>query len=161
MIAPGEALAQMPDSFDAAEAAPLLCAGVTTYNSLRHSGAMPGDLVAVLGIGGLGHLAGQFASKFGLPLAALPPGSHSAELAKKLGAHEFIDNQATNAAQALQKLGGAKVVLATVTSSKAMSELIDGLAPNGRLVVIGVDSTPIQVTPAQLIQGCREIHGWA
>src|SRR5205807_4742106 len=116
MIAPVEALAAMPDSLDAAEAGPLLCAGITTYNSLRHTGAMPGDLVAVQGIGGLGHLGVQFARKFGYKVAAIGRGSENATLAKKLGAEVYIDSRATNAAAELQKLGGAQVILATAPS---------------------------------------------
>ena len=129
MVAPVEALVAIPDSLSDVEAAPLLCAGITTFNALRHSGALPGDLVAVQGIGGLGHLGIQFANKFGYKVAAIGRGSENAALAKKLGASVYIDSQATNAAEALQKLGGAQVILATAPSSKAMSELIDGLAP--------------------------------
>ena len=161
MLAPVEALASIPDALSDVDAAPLLCAGITTYNSLRHSGALPGDLVAVLGIGGLGHLGIQFASKFGYQVAAIGRGADDAPLAKKLGASVYIDSRATNAAQALQKLGGAQVVLATAPSSKAMSELIDGLRPNGKLVVIGAAFDPIQVAPVQLITGSRTIQGWA
>src|SRR6516225_3857116 len=161
MVAPVEALAAIPDSLGAAEAAPLLCAGITTFNALRHSGAMPGDLVAVQGIGGLGHLGIQFASKFGYKVAAIGRGSENAALAKKLGASVYIDSKATNAAQALQKLGGAQVILATAPSSKAMSELIDGLAPNGKLMVVGLTLDPIAVTPIQLVSGSRTIQGWA
>lgn len=161
MIAPVEALTAIPDSLGDNDAAPLLCAGITTYNSLRHSGAMPGDLVAILGIGGLGHLGIQFANKFGYKVAAVGRGAENGVLAKKLGAHLYIDNQATNAAAALQQLGGAQVILATAPSSKAMSELIDGLAPNGKLVVIGATFDPIEVTPVQLINGSRSIQGWA
>ena len=161
MLAPVEALAVMPENLNDVEAAPLLCAGITTYNALRHSGAMPGDLVAVLGIGGLGHLGIQFASKFGYKVAAVGRGSESAALAKKLGANAYIDNKATNAAEALQKLGGAQVILATAPSSKSMSEVIDGLAPNGKLMVIGASMDPIEVTPVQLINGSRSIQGWA
>jgi D-arabinose 1-dehydrogenase-like Zn-dependent alcohol dehydrogenase len=161
MVAPVEALAAIPESLGAAEAAPLLCAGITTFNALRHSGAMPGDLVAVLGIGGLGHLGIQFASKFGYKVAAIGRGSADAPLAKKLGASVYIDNQATKAAEALQKLGGAQVILATAPSSKAMSELIDGLGPNGKLMVVGATFDPIEVTPLQLISGSRTIQGWA
>ena len=161
MIAPVEALAAIPNSLSDVDAGPLLCAGVTTYNSLRHSGALPGDLVAILGVGGLGHLGIQFAAKFGYKVAAVGRGPENAALAKKLGAHIYIDNQASNAAEALQKLGGAQVVLATAPSSKAMSELVDGLAPNGTLVVIGATFDPITVTPVQLINGSRRIHGWA
>jgi D-arabinose 1-dehydrogenase-like Zn-dependent alcohol dehydrogenase len=161
MLAPVEALAAMPEGLTDAEAAPLLCAGITTYNALRHSGAMPGDLVAVLGIGGLGHLGVQFANKFGYRVAAVGRGPENAALAKKLGASVYIDNQATNAAQELQKLGGAKVILATAPSSKAMTEVIDGLGPNGKLLVVGAAFEPIEVTPIQLITGSRTIQGWA
>jgi len=161
MVAPVEALTEMPESLSDVEAAPLLCAGITTYNALRHSGAMPGDLVAVLGIGGLGHLGIQFANKFGYKVAAIGRGSESATLAKKLGASVYIDNKVTNAAEALQKLGGAQVILATAPNSKAMTEVIDGLAPNGNLMVIGVTADPIEVTPAQLVNGSKSIQGWA
>jgi D-arabinose 1-dehydrogenase-like Zn-dependent alcohol dehydrogenase len=161
MVAPGEAVTAMPEGLGDAEAAPLLCAGITTYNALRHSGALPGDLVAVLGIGGLGHLGIQFANKFGYKVAAIGRGSENAALAKKLGASVYIDNKVTNAAEALQKLGGAQVILATAPSSKAMSDLFDGLGPNGKLMVIGASIDPIQVTPAQLINGSRTIQGWA
>ena len=161
MLAPVEALTAMPEGLGDVEAAPLLCAGITTYNALRHSGALPGDLVAVLGIGGLGHLGIQFANKFGFKVAAIGRGSDSEPLAKKLGASLYIDNKATNAAEALQKLGGAQVILATAPSSKAMSEVFDGLAPNGKLMVVGASSDPIQVTPVQLINGSRTIQGWA
>jgi D-arabinose 1-dehydrogenase-like Zn-dependent alcohol dehydrogenase len=161
MVAPVEALVAIPDSLNDTEAAPLLCAGITTYNALRHSGAFPGDLVAVLGIGGLGHLGVQFGNKFGYKVAAIGRGAENATLAKKLGASVYIDSQATNAAEALQKLGGAKVILATAPSSKAMSELIDGLGPNGKLMVIGAAFDPIEVTPVQLISGSRSIQGWA
>jgi len=161
MVAPVEALAAMPENLDAAEAAPLLCAGITTYNALRHSGAMPGDLVAVLGVGGLGHLGIQFASKFGYKVVAVGRGPENAALAKKLGANVYIDGKSTNAAEALQKLGGAQVILATAPSSKAMSALIDGLGPNGKLMVVGAAFDPIEVTPVQLIMGVRSIQGWA
>ena len=161
MVAPAEALAAIPKSLDDTEAAPLLCAGITTFNALRHSGALPGDLVAVQGIGGLGHLGIQFANKFGYKVAAIGRGSENAALAKKLGASVYIDSRATNAAEGLQKLGGAQVILATAPSSKAMSELIDGLGPNGKLMVIGAAFDPIEVTPIQLISGSRTIQGWA
>jgi len=161
MVAPVEALASVPESLSDAEAAPLLCAGITTFNALRHSGALPSDLVAVQGIGGLGHLGIQFANKFGYKVAAIGRGAENAALAKKLGAHVYIDSKATNAAQELQKLGGAKVIVATAPSSKSMSELIDGLGPNGRLMVVGASFDPIEVTPAQLIFGSHSIQGWA
>jgi len=161
MLAPVEALAAIPETLQDAEAAPLLCAGITTFNALRHSGAFPGDLVAVLGIGGLGHLGIQFANKFGYKVAAIGRGSENAPLAKKLGATVYIDSKATNAAEALQELGGVKVILATAPSSKAMSELIDGLGANGKLMVVGATFDPIEVTPAQLITGSKTIQGWA
>jgi D-arabinose 1-dehydrogenase-like Zn-dependent alcohol dehydrogenase len=161
MVAPMEALAAMPDSLGDTEAAPLLCAGITTFNALRHSGALPGDLVAVLGIGGLGHLAIQFGNKFGYQVAAIGRGSENAALAKKLGASVYIDSTSANAAEALQQLGGAQVILATAPSSKAMSAAIDGLAPNGKLMVVGAAFDPIEVTPVQLITGSRTIEGWA
>jgi len=161
MIAPVEALVPIPDGVTDVEAAPLLDAGITTYNALRNSDAMPGDLVAVQGVGGLGHLGIQFANKFGYNVAAIGRGSETATLAKKLGAHVYIDSQETNAAQELQKLGGARVILATAPSSKAMSALVDGLGPNGKLVVVGAAPEPIEVIPAQLIFGSKTIQGWA
>ena len=161
MVAPVEALVAIPETLSDAEAGPLLCAGITTYNALRHSGAFPGDLVAVQGIGGLGHLGIQFANKFGYKVAAIGRGSEDASLAKKLGANVYIDSRSTNAAEALQKMGGAQVILATAPDSKAMSALIDGLGPNGKLVVVGATVDPIAVTPAQLINGSRTIQGWA
>jgi D-arabinose 1-dehydrogenase-like Zn-dependent alcohol dehydrogenase len=161
MVAPVEALAQMPDSLDAAEAAPLMCAGITTFNALRHSGALPSDLVAVQGVGGLGHLGIQFARHFGYRVAAVGRGPENAALAKKLGAHVYIDSVATNAAAELQKLGGARVILATAPSSKAMSSLVDGLGANGRMMVVGAALEPIEVSPIQLIVGERSLQGWA
>jgi D-arabinose 1-dehydrogenase-like Zn-dependent alcohol dehydrogenase len=161
MVAPAEAVVAIPESLTDVDAGPLLCAGITTYNALRHSGALPGDLVAVLGIGGLGHLGIQFANKFGYRVVAIGRGPENAALAKKLGASVYIDSQATKAAEALQKLGGARVILATAPSSKAMSELIDGLGPNGELMVIGATFDPIEVAPIQLITGSKTIQGWA
>jgi D-arabinose 1-dehydrogenase-like Zn-dependent alcohol dehydrogenase len=161
MIAPAEALVSIPESLSDEDAAPLLDAGVTTFGALRRSGASPGDLVAVQGIGGLGHLGIQFASKFGYRVAAIGRGSENAALARKLGATDYIDSTAVNGAEALQKLGGARVILATAPSSKAMSALIDGLGPNGELMVIGATFDPIEVTPVQLISGSRTIQGWA
>src|SRR6202047_4069768 len=161
MVAPVEALAQMPESLDAAEAGPLMCAGVTTFNALRHSGALPSDLVAVQGVGGLGHLGIQFAQKFGYRVAAIGRGAGNAALAKKLGAHVYIDSGATDAAAELQKLGGARVIMATAPSSKAMSALINGLGANGRLMVVGATMDPIEVTPIHLIVGMRSLQGWA
>ena len=161
MVAPIEALVPVSDTLSDAEAAPLLCAGITTYNALRHAGALPGDVVAVQGIGGLGHLGIQFANKFGYKVVAIGRGPENEALAKKLGASLYIESKATNAAEALQKLGGAKVILATAPSSKAMSELVNGLGPNGKLLVIGASSDPIEVTPVQLIVGGKTIQGWA
>src|SRR5881392_2196578 len=161
MVAPVEALTAIPKSLSDTDAAPLLCAGITTFNALRHSGAMPGDLVAVQGIGGLGHLGVQFARKFGYKVAAIGRGSENATLAKKLGAEVYIDSRATNAAAELQKLGGAQVILATAPSSKAMSDLVDGLGPNGKLMVVGASTDTIEVTPVQLIFGSHSIQGWA
>ena len=160
MIAPVEALVAIPDALNAVDAAPLLCAGITTYNSLRHSGARPGDLVAVLGVGGLGHLGIQFAHKFGYKVAAIGRGPEGASLARRLGASLYIDSKSERPAEALQRHGGAQVILATAPSSKAMSEAIDGLAPNGRLLVIGVAFEPIEVSPVQLISGSRSLQGW-
>src|SRR5207248_8077484 len=161
MVAPVEALAAIPETLSDTEAAPLLCAGITTYNALRHSGAFPGDLVAVQGIGGLGHLGIQFASKFGYKVVAIGRGSENAALAKKLGASVYIDSKSSKPAEELQKLGGAQAILATAPSSKAMSELIDGLAPTGKLIVVGADFARIEVSPIQLITGSRVIQGWA
>src|ERR1700761_8291538 len=135
-----------------------MCAGVTTFNALRHGGALPSDLVAIQGIGGLGHLGIQFASKFGYKVAAIGRGAENAALAKKLGANVYIDSKATNAAEELQELGGARVILATAPSSRAMSELIDGLGPNGKLMVIGATFEPIEVSPIQLITGSKSIQ---
>src|SRR5438034_2599697 len=137
MIAPIEALALIPESLDPAEAAPLLCAGITTYNSLRHSGARPGDLVAIQGIGGLGHLGIQFANKFGYRVAAVSRGKENEPLATKLGAHIYIDSAVGDPAEALQKLGGARVILATAPAAKPMTALIGGLGTNGKMIVVG------------------------
>ena len=160
MVAPIEALARVPESLDAAEAAPLLCAGITTFNALRHSGALPSDLVAIQGIGGLGHLGIQFAQKFGYRVAAMGRGPGNATLAKKLGADLYIDSVATDAAAELQKLGGARVILATPPSGKSMSALVGGLGANGTLLLVGVPTDPIEVTASQLIFGTKRIQGW-
>src|SRR5207253_2179161 len=161
MIAPIEALARVPESLDAAEAAPLMCAGITTFNALRHSGALPSDLVAIQGIGGLGHLGVQFAKKFGYRVVAVGRGSDNAALAKKLGADAHIDSAATDPAAELQKLGGASVILATAPSGKAMSALVGGLGVNGTMVVVGASMDPIEVSPNQLLFGKKGIKGWA
>jgi D-arabinose 1-dehydrogenase-like Zn-dependent alcohol dehydrogenase len=161
MLAPAEGLAAIPDGLDAAEAGPLLCAGITTFNALRHSGAGPGDLVAVQGIGGLGHLGVQWASKFGYRVAAVGRGPENGDLAKKLGAHIYIDSKNSDAAAELQKLGGAKVILATAPNSKAMSDLFPGLGRNGSMVVVGAGSGNIEVSPFTLLLGKRRLQGWA
>src|SRR5207245_7566223 len=161
MIAPVEAVARMPESLDPAEAAPLMCAGITTFNALRHSGALPSDLVAVQGIGGLGHLGIQFANQFGYRVAAVARGPAKAALAKKLGAHFYIDSAAADPAAELQKLGGARVILATASSGKSMSALVGGLGANGTMVVVGASMEPIEVAPNQLIFGRKRIQGWS
>jgi D-arabinose 1-dehydrogenase-like Zn-dependent alcohol dehydrogenase len=161
MVAPADAVVSIPDTLSDAEAAPLLCAGITTYDALRRSTALPGDLVAVQGVGGLGHLAIQFASKFGYNVVAIGRGADTAALATKLGASAYVDTESTNAVEALQKMGGAQVILATAPSSKAMSELVNGLGPNGELIVIGVSLDPIEVTPVQIIVGSKRIQGYA
>jgi D-arabinose 1-dehydrogenase-like Zn-dependent alcohol dehydrogenase len=160
MIAPIEALAAIPDDLAAVEAAPLFCAGITTYNSLRHSGARPGDLVAVHGLGGLGHLGVQFAVKMGFHTVAIARGADKAKLALELGAHRYIDSTAEDAAKALAALAGAKVILATVTGGKAISALIDRLGIDGKLLVVGASTEPIEVTPLQLIGKRRSVAGW-
>ncbi|MBT8364038.1 MAG: alcohol dehydrogenase, partial [Deltaproteobacteria bacterium] len=160
MVAEQEAVALIPDDLKSAEAAPLLCAGITTYNSLRNSGARGGDVVAVQGIGGLGHLAVQFARKLGYKTVALSGGKDKEPLANKLGAHYFIDTTSENAVEALQKLGGARVILATAPNSKAISGLVDGLGPNGKLLIVAAAAEPIEVSPLQLIMGRKTIAGW-
>jgi len=160
MTAPQNALAAIPEALSSAEAAPLLCAGITTFNALRNSNLEPGDLVAVQGIGGLGHLAIQYAHKFGCKVAALSRGTDKKSLAKGLGADYYIDTEASEAVEELQKLGGAKVILATAPSSKAISSVIDGLGIDGTLMVVGVTGEPIKVTPLQLIMGRKSITGW-
>jgi D-arabinose 1-dehydrogenase-like Zn-dependent alcohol dehydrogenase len=160
MVAPADALAFMPEGISAEEAAPLLCAGITTFNALRNSGVGPGDLVAIQGVGGLGHLAIQFANKFGCKVAAVSRGADNAALARKLGAHHYIDSQASNPAEELKKLGGARVILSTAPSGKAMTALFDGLGTHGKMVVVGASMEPIQVTPIQLIMGARGLQGW-
>jgi D-arabinose 1-dehydrogenase-like Zn-dependent alcohol dehydrogenase len=160
MVAPVEGLVRMPESLDPAESAPLMCAGVTTFNALRHGGALPGDLVAIQGIGGLGHLGIQFAKKSGHRVAALSRGPENAVLAKKLGADIYIDSAATDAAAELQKIGGARVILATAPSGKSMSTLAGGLGSNGTLLVVGISPDPIEVLPIQLIVGKKRVQGW-
>lgn len=160
MIAPAAVLARIPDELSATEAAPLMCAGITTYNSLRNSGARPADLVAVLGLGGLGHLGVQFAAKMGFTTVAVARGKDKEALARKLGAHHYIDSQTQDPAEELARLGGARVVLATVTSGKAMSAILGGLGVNGKLIVLGAAEEPLQVPASLLIGGRRAILGW-
>jgi D-arabinose 1-dehydrogenase-like Zn-dependent alcohol dehydrogenase len=160
MIAQAEAVAAMPDDLTTAEAAPLLCAGITVFNSLRNSGARAGDLVAVQGIGGLGHLGIQYARQMGFRTVAIGRGGDKSALAKKLGAHEYVDTSAGAPAAALQKLGGARVILATAPDSKSISALVDGLAGNGKLLIVGAGMESLTVTPLQLIGGRKNIQGW-
>ena len=159
MFADERALAAVPAELAPADAAPLLCAGVTTYNGLRNSRARPGDLVAVQGIGGLGHLGVQFANRMGFCVVAIARGAEKERLARQLGAHHYIDSQAEDPAAALQALGGASVILATAASGKAMSPLIGGLRARGRLIVVGSGPEPIEVATAQLLFGTRAIEG--
>ena len=160
MIAPFEALASIPDELTAAEAAPLLCAGITTYNALRNSGARPGDVVAVLGIGGLGHLGVQFAAKMGCHTVAIARGADKGPLARTLGAHHYLDSTTQDVAAELGRLGGARVILSTVTNSKAMTAVLGGLGVDGKLIVVGASADPIEVSPLLLIGGRRSIRGW-
>jgi D-arabinose 1-dehydrogenase-like Zn-dependent alcohol dehydrogenase len=160
MIAPFEALAAVPEELQSAEAAPLLCAGITTFNALRRSGVQAGDLVAILGIGGLGHLGVQFAAKMGCRTVAIARGKDKEPLARQLGAHHYIDSTTQDPAAELTNLGGARIILATVTSAAAMAATIGGLGVDGQLIVIGASPDPIQVTPLQLIGQRRSIKGW-
>jgi D-arabinose 1-dehydrogenase-like Zn-dependent alcohol dehydrogenase len=159
MTAPAIALASMPEGLSAVEAAPLMCAGITTYNALRNSNARPGDLVAVLGLGGLGHLGVQYAVKMGFKTVGIARGQDKEPLARKLGAHHYIDSQAQDPAAELLKLGGAKVILATVTNGEAMSAVQGGLGLNGTLLVIGAAES-LQISPLVLISGKRSVKGW-
>jgi D-arabinose 1-dehydrogenase-like Zn-dependent alcohol dehydrogenase len=159
MTAPTQALAHVPEDLSSVESAPLLCAGITTFNALRKSGAGPGDLVGVLGIGGLGHLGVQFATKMGFKTVAIARGKEKGPLAKKLGAFHYIDSQTQDPAAELQELGGAKVVIATVTNADAMSAVLGGLAANGVLVVIGA-AGPMTVNPVLLLSSRVSVKGW-
>src|SRR5437764_8143929 len=159
LIAPASAVARMPAELSPVEAAPLMCAGLTTFNALRNSGARPGDIVAVLGLGGLGHLGVQYAAKMGFHTVGIARGQDKEPLARQLGAAAYIDNQAEDPAAELQKLGGAKVILATATSGEAMSAVQGGLAINGTLLTIGAVPS-MQVSPMFLLSGCRSIKGW-
>jgi D-arabinose 1-dehydrogenase-like Zn-dependent alcohol dehydrogenase len=159
LVAPAIAVALVPDDLSAVEAAPLMCAGITTYNALRNSGARAGDVVAVLGLGGLGHLGVQYAVKMGFKTVGIARGKDKEPLARKLGAHHYIDSQSQDPAAELQKLGGAKVILATVTNGDAMSAVQGGLGVNGTLMVIGAAQS-MQISPLVLITGCRSVKGW-
>ena len=159
MIAQSSAVARVPKELSEIEAAPLLCAGVTTFNALRHSGAAPGDVVAILGLGGLGHLGVQYAAKMGFKTVAIARGKDKEPLARKLGATHYIDNQAQDPAAELARMGGAKAILATATSSDAMQSVLGGLAPNGTMLVIGAVGS-LEVNPLFLIGGSRAVKGW-
>jgi len=160
VVVPFETLARIPDELTPVEAAPLVCAGITTFNALRNSGARPPELVAVLGIGGLGHLGVQFAVKMGFRTAAIARGKDKGPLARKLGAHHYIDSQAENVSEQLQKLGGAKVVLATATSNKAMADTLGGLGLNGKLIILGASFEPLPVNTMPMIGGRQSLAGW-
>jgi len=161
MVAPAEAIAAIPDDLPAAEAAPLLCAGITVFNALRNSGARAGDLVAILGIGGLGHLGVQYARQMGFRTFAIGRGKDKEALARKLGAAHYVDTAAGDPAAELQKLGGAHVILATAPDSKSISAVANGLARSGKLLIVGAGADPLAVTPIQLIVGRSAIQGWA
>ncbi|MFP3554574.1 alcohol dehydrogenase [Paraburkholderia sp. SIMBA_049] len=160
LVAPVEALARMPAELNDVDAAPLLCAGITTFNALRNSGARAGEVVAILGIGGLGHLGVQFARRMGFNTVAIARGEDKAPLAKQLGAHHYIDSRSQNPADALKALGGASVILATVTNADAMTATLGGLALNGKLIILGVADKPIEVPPVQFIMGRNAVQGW-
>jgi D-arabinose 1-dehydrogenase-like Zn-dependent alcohol dehydrogenase len=160
IVAPVEALARVPAELNDVDAAPLLCAGITTFNALRNSGARAGDVVAVLGVGGLGHLGVQYAQKMGFRTVAIARGEDKAPLAKQLGAHHYIDSRKQNVADELQALGGAKVILATVTSGDAMTATLGGLGLDGKLIALGVADKPIEVPPVQFIMGRNAVQGW-
>ena len=160
IIAPKETLAHIPNEMTPEDAGPLMCAGVTTFNALRHSGAGPGDVVAIQGIGGLGHLGIQFANKIGFATVAIGRGSDKKSLAQKLGARTYIDTAAQDVTKELQALGGARVILATAPDGKAMGGLIDGLGVNGSLVIVGASAEPFAVSSFQLLMARKSIVGW-
>jgi alcohol dehydrogenase/propanol-preferring alcohol dehydrogenase len=161
MLAPERGLARIPDKLSSADAAPLMCAGVTTYNSLRHSGAIPGDVVAVHGVGGLGHLGVQFARHFGFHTIAISRGKDKEELALSLGAHRYLDSATQNVAQELKALGGARVILATAPSGAAITGLLDGLGRDGKMLIVAAYGDSVQANAMQLIGGRHSIQGWA
>jgi len=160
MVSPAEAVAVLPEELSAEEAAPLLCAGITVFNSLRHSGATAGDVVAVQGVGGLGHLAIQYANRMGFNTVAITRGKDKEPLALKLGAKHYIDSTNDSAADALQKIGGARVIVATAPAAKAISGLVGGLSPNGKLLAIAAALEPLSISPLDLIAGRRSVQGW-
>jgi D-arabinose 1-dehydrogenase-like Zn-dependent alcohol dehydrogenase len=160
MISPSEAVAAIPEDLPAAEAAPLLCAGITVFNALRNSGAKPGDLVAVQGVGGLGHLGIQYAQKMGFVTVALNRGTDKQALASKLGAHHYVDTSAGSPAEALQQLGGVRLVLATAPDAKSISALVGGLGPGGKLLVVGAAMEPLSISALDLIGARRSVQGW-
>jgi D-arabinose 1-dehydrogenase-like Zn-dependent alcohol dehydrogenase len=160
VVVPFEALASIPDDLSAVQAGPLMCAGITTFNSLRHSGAGPGDLVAILGIGGLGHLGVQFASKMGFRTVAIARGRDKEKLARELGAQRYIDSQSENVAEALKGMGGAKVVLATATSAPAMAATVGGLGVDGKLVILGAAMEALEVNTIDMLGGRKSVQGW-
>ncbi|MFF0850562.1 alcohol dehydrogenase [Streptomyces sp. NPDC003280] len=160
VLVPVDALARIPEGLAAGDAGPMACAGVTTYNGLRRSSARPGDLVAVLGLGGLGHLGVQYAAAMGFETVGIARGAEKADFAKRLGAHHYVDSTSgTPVAEALQSLGGAKVVLATAGHSEAITATVEGLAPRGELVVIGADTEPLGISPVQLLMSGRVVRG--
>jgi alcohol dehydrogenase len=159
VVAPANALARIPDELSAIDAAPLACAGLTMFNSLRHTGARPGDLVAILGIGGLGHLGVQFAVKMGFRTVAIARGPEKSHLARELGAHHCIDSLASDVASELQSLGGARVIAATATNAEAISAAIGGLGLHGELLMLALLADPVQVSPVQLINISGTVRG--
>ena len=161
VVVPAEAVAAIPDELQAAEAGPLMCAGITVYNAMRNAGARAGDTVAIQGIGGLGHLGVQYARQMGFRTVAIGRGAGTEQLARKLGAHVYVDTSAGSAAEALQKLGGAQVIVATAPDAKAISSLVDGVKAGGKLLVIGVTPDALAVSPFQIVQTCRGIQGWS
>jgi D-arabinose 1-dehydrogenase-like Zn-dependent alcohol dehydrogenase len=161
VVVKSSALASMPDGLSDEDAAPLLCAGITTYNALRNSAARAGDLVAILGVGGLGHLGVQFAAKLGFETVAIARGTEKEALARELGARHYIDSTASDPAAELTKLGGASVILATVTSAQAMSAVFGGLRPRGKLIIVGASMEPLEIPPVMLIGGSKSIVGHA
>jgi D-arabinose 1-dehydrogenase-like Zn-dependent alcohol dehydrogenase len=160
MIAHSDALARIPDDVPPVEAGPLVCAGVTTFNALRNAGARAGQLVAILGIGGLGHLGVQYAAKMGFKTVAIARGADKEALAKKLGAHVYLDNSTQDIAKELQKMGGARIILATVTAAEAMTQAADGLGIDGQLLIVGAAEKPIQFNSTQAISFRSGVRAW-